>query len=44
VSDPAERAKLETLKKEAGALKALLAQRLTAALAIPLGFNALDGD
>jgi predicted lipoprotein len=44
VSDPAERTKLETLKKEAGALKALLAQRLTAALAIPLGFNALDGD
>lgn len=44
VSDPAERAKLETLKTEAGALKAILAQRVTAALGIPLGFNALDGD
>lgn len=44
VSDPAERAKLETLRKETGALKSLLAQRLTAALAIPLGFNSLDGD
>jgi predicted lipoprotein len=44
VGDPKERAKLETLRKETQALKAILAQRLTAALAIPLGFNALDGD
>jgi predicted lipoprotein len=44
VADPKERAKLETLKTEAVALKTILAQRLTAALAIPLGFNALDGD
>lgn len=44
VADPKERASLETLKTEAAALKAILAQRLTAALAIPLGFNALDGD
>jgi predicted lipoprotein len=44
VRDPQERAKLETLKTEAQALKTILAKRLTAALAIPLGFNALDGD
>lgn len=44
ITNPVERAKLAKLKIEAGALKTLLAQRLTAALGIPLGFNALDGD
>jgi predicted lipoprotein len=44
IGDPLERPKLEKLKTETTALKALLAQRLTAAMAIPLGFNALDGD
>lgn len=44
VADPDERFKLENLQTEAGALKAILAQNLTAALRIPLGFNALDGD
>jgi len=44
ISDPMERAKLAQLKTEAAALKTILAQRLTAALGIPQGFNALDGD
>lgn len=44
VKDPVERAKLATLKTETTALKTILAQRLTVALGIPLGFNALDGD
>lgn len=44
VLGPAVRPKLVQLNREASALKALLAQRLTAALEIPLGFNALDGD
>lgn len=44
VKDPGERAKLVKLKTEASALKTILAQRLTVALQIPLGFNALDGD
>ncbi len=44
VSDPAERRKLMQLARETSALKALLAQRLTTALDIPVGFNALDGD
>ncbi|WP_119419259.1 imelysin family protein [Desertibaculum subflavum] len=44
VLDPAERPKLVQLAREASALKTLLAQRLTVALDIPLGFNALDGD
>jgi predicted lipoprotein len=32
------------LQRDATALKALLAQRLSEALDIPLGFSALDGD
>lgn len=44
VKDEKERAKLVQLAKEAMALKQLLATRLTTALDIPLGFNALDGD
>lgn len=39
-----ERPKVEQLQAEAAALKAILAKDLTAALGIPLGFNALDGD
>lgn len=44
VADPGQRPAVEALVHETAALKALLAQRLTAALGIPLGFNALDGD
>ena len=44
VSDPQERPKVVQLAREVTALKQLLAYRLTAALGIPLGFNALDGD
>ncbi len=44
IADPAERVKVAKLAREASALKALLAQRLTAALGIPLGFNSMDGD
>jgi uncharacterized protein len=44
VGDPQEREKLETLRVQTAALKSILAKRVTAALAIPLGFNALDGD
>lgn len=39
-----ERPKVERLQAEAAALKAILAKDLTAAIGIPLGFNALDGD
>ena len=44
VVDAGERKKLAKLVREASALKALLAQRLTLALGIPLGFNSMDGD
>lgn len=44
VKDKQERVKLLQLAKETAALKQLLATRLTGALDIPLGFNALDGD
>ena len=44
VRDKDERVKLVQLAKETAALKQLLATRLTGALDIPLGFNALDGD
>ncbi|WP_374445890.1 imelysin family protein [Stella sp.] len=44
VADARRRPSVERLVKETAALKALVAQRLTAALGIPLGFNALDGD
>ncbi|MFO7482225.1 imelysin family protein [Oceanibaculum nanhaiense] len=44
VKDKDQRVKLVQLAKEAAALKQLLATRLTGALDIPLGFNALDGD
>lgn len=44
VASPAERAKVERLRREAAELKDALANRLSAALDLPLGFNALDGD
>ena len=42
--DPARRPAVEKLRREAAALKRLLADRLAPALGLPLGFNALDGD
>ena len=44
VADREQRAKVELLRREAAKLKAALANRLSAALDLPLGFNALDGD
>lgn len=44
VRSPAARAAVEKAQREVVALKTLLAQRLSAALGIPVGFNALDGD
>lgn len=44
VRDPAGRAAVEKTQRDAAALKTLLAQKLSAALGIPVGFNALDGD
>lgn len=44
VEDARQRPAVERLVRETAALKALVAQRLTEALGIPLGFNALDGD
>ena len=44
VMERGQRAKVESLRRDLQALKVLLADRLTAALDLPLGFNALDGD
>jgi predicted lipoprotein len=44
VTKAASRAAFEKLAREARALKTLLVQRLAPALAIPVGFNQLDGD
>lgn len=44
VEDSAARAHVEVLRRQAGALKALLGTRLPQALDLPLGFNSLDGD
>lgn len=44
VRDPARRAAVEKLAREAKALRTLLAQRLTVAIDVPLGFNSMDGD
>jgi predicted lipoprotein len=44
IRDPARRPAVEKLARESAALRALLAQRLTAAIDIPLGFNSRDGD
>ncbi len=38
------RTAVERLRRDAGQLKTVLAERLTEALGLPLGFNALDGD
>ena len=44
VADRKQRETIERLQREAAQLKAALASRLSAALDLPLGFNALDGD
>jgi predicted lipoprotein len=44
IADPARRPAVERLRREVTALKTIMAERLTAALGLPLGFNALDGD
>lgn len=44
LADPAGRTKAETLRAASLELKRMLAERLTASLEIPVGFNALDGD
>lgn len=44
LGDPAERKKVERLLAELRALQALASERLAAALDIPVGFNAFDGD
>ncbi|MGE0724975.1 MAG: imelysin family protein, partial [Alphaproteobacteria bacterium] len=44
VADKRRRPAVERLRTETAALKALIARRLTAALDVPIGFNALDGD
>jgi predicted lipoprotein len=44
VADPAARLAVDRLRRDASLLKAVLAERLTLALGISLGFNALDGD
>jgi len=44
VGDVARRPAVEKLRREATALKRVLADKLAPALGLPLGFNALDGD
>lgn len=44
VADPVRRPVVERLRRETLVLKRLLADKLTVALDLPLGFNALDGD
>lgn len=44
VRDSSGRAAVEKTQRDAAALKTLLAQKLSPALGIPVGFNALDGD
>ncbi|MCX7356377.1 MAG: imelysin family protein [Alphaproteobacteria bacterium] len=44
VRDPSGRAAVEKTQRDVAALKTLLAQKLSPALGIPVGFNALDGD
>jgi predicted lipoprotein len=44
VSDPRRRPEVERLQQDTAALKAAIANRLSAALDLPLGFKALDGD
>jgi predicted lipoprotein len=42
--DPVRRPGVEKLAREAKALRTLVAQRLTAAIDVALGFNSMDGD
>ena len=44
VRDPARRPAVEKLARETKALRTLIAQRLTAAIDVALGFNSMDGD
>lgn len=44
VRDSSGRAAVEKTQRDAAVLKTLLAQKLSPALGIPVGFNALDGD
>jgi predicted lipoprotein len=44
VADVGARPSVEKLRRDASALKRLLAEKLAPALGLPLGFNALDGD
>ncbi|WP_428249681.1 imelysin family protein [Ferrovibrio sp.] len=44
LANTAQRAALDKLRADAGALKTMLAEKLAPALDIPVGFNALDGD
>ena len=44
VRDPARRPAVEKLARETKALRTLIAQRLTAAIGVALGFNSMDGD
>lgn len=44
VGDAGARPAVETLRRDAQAVKRLLAEKLAPALGLPLGFNALDGD
>lgn len=44
VGDKTRRPTAERLRADLAAIKAMLAEKLTASLGIPLGFNALDGD
>jgi uncharacterized protein len=44
IADKTRRPAAERLRADIVQIKTLLAERLTAALGIPLGFNALDGD
>jgi predicted lipoprotein len=44
IADKTRRPAAERLRADIVQIKALLAEKLTAALGIPLGFNALDGD
>lgn len=44
VADPDARPKVEKLKTEASAIAQLIEERMTVAMGLTLGFNALDGD
>lgn len=44
VADPQARPKVEKLATEAGAIAQLIEERMTVAMGLTLGFNAMDGD